>query len=704
AKADAEDILVRLTVHNRAREAAHLHVLPQAWFRNTWSWGQPDFPYRPFLHRVDAGTVGINHPSVSMCRLFCDGQPELLFCDNESNVGHPPDQQADGYFKDGIHAYVVDGVTGAVNPRGKGTKVAVRYGLTLPAGASETIRLRLTRNEEGDAERAFSDFDALFAQRQREADAFYAEVQSKIASEDARNVQRQAFAGMLWSKQFYHYYVPQWLRGDPTQPTPDGQRKKSRNRGWTHLRNAHVISMPDKWEYPWYAAWDLAFHCIPLVMIDPEFAKEQLLLLTREEYMHPNGQLPAYEWNFSDVNPPVHAWAAWRVYTMDKEKNGGNGDRPFLETVFHKLLLNFTWWVNRHDHNGSNVFQGGFLGLDNIGVFDRSAKLPTGGHLEQADGTSWMAMYTLNLMRIAVELAQENRVYEEMAGKFFEHFLLIARAMTNLGDEGIHMWDEEDQFFYDVLQTPQEERIRLKVRSLVGLVPLFAVEVIENSVIQSLDNFSHRLKWFLYNRPDLVKEVASWQLSDESTRLLFSPLRVPRLRRLLKRMLDETEFLSEYGIRSLSRVHRDHPFVLDVDGNPLTVKYVPAESDSDMFGGNSNWRGPIWFPINYLIILSLERYHRFYGKTFTMECPTGSGNYLDLKEIAAELSRRLCRLYLRDGNGERTVYTGSEKFQRDPHFRDYLLFHEYFDGDTGRGIGASHQTGWTGLIADLLNR
>ncbi len=704
AKADENDILIRCTIYNRSKENAKLQVLPQLWFRNTWSWGYPEFQYKPLLHQIEPGIVGIAHSTVGMNRLYFDQPPKLLFCENETNVKRIVDADKKGYFKDGINEYVVGGNKKAVNPDKKGTKMAGRYLLSIPPGGSKTIRLRLTRQEESSLAEAFADFDTLFAQRQQEADDFYAEIQEDITSEDARRVQRQAFAGMLWSKQFYNYHIPKWLKGDPALPQLPGYRSKARNSEWTHLKNADIISMPDKWEYPWYAAWDLAFHCIPLAMIDAAFAKEQLILLTREDYMHPNGQLPAYEWNFSDVNPPVHAWATWRVYQMDKEKNQGKGDREFLEKVFHKLLINFTWWVNRHDRSGSNVFQGGFLGLDNIGVFDRSAKLPAGGYLEQADGTSWMAMYTLNLMRISIELAQENTVYEEMAGKFFEHFLLIAKAMTNLGDQGIHMWDEEDEFFYDVLQTPHEERIRLKVRSLVGLAPLFAVEVVDNSLIQNLSKFSYRLKWFLYNRPDLINEVASWQLSDESTRLLFSPLRLTRMKRLLRRMLDETEFLSDYGIRSLSRVHREHPYVLHVGDNELSVGYTPAESDSDMFGGNSNWRGPIWFPVNYLIIASLERYHRFYGKDLTIEYPTGSGKYLNLKEIADELSKRLCRLFLKDRKGERAVYGDNEKFQKDPYFRDYILFYEYFDGDNGRGVGASHQTGWTGLIADLLAR
>jgi hypothetical protein len=531
---------------------------------------------------------------------------------------------------------------------------------------------------------------------------FYGEIQAQIKDEDAKNVQRQAFAGMLWSKQFFYFDIPQWLNGDPGQPAPPASRKRGRNSEWLHLNNADIISMPDKWEYPWYAAWDLAFHCLPLAMIDPDFAKEQLVLLTREWYMHPNGQLPAYEWAFGDVNPPVHAWATWRVFQIDRKHNDAKGDLLFLERVFQKLLLNFTWWVNRKDAHGKNIFQGGFLGLDNIGVFDRSAPLPTGGHIAQADGTSWMAMYSLNMMRIALELALHNKAYEDMATKFFEHFLYIAGATANIGGEGINLWDQEDEFFYDVLHLPNNATITLKVRSMVGLIPLFAVETLEPALLDRLPEFKGRLEWFLNYRKDLAGLISRWQEPGMGERRLLSLLRGRRMKRLLKRMLDETEFLSDYGVRALSRVHEDQPYVFHANGNAFTVKYQPAESDSGLFGGNSNWRGPIWMPVNYLIIESLQKFHHYYDDDFKIECPTGSGKFLTIDEVANELGRRLTRIFLRDENGKRPVFNYSEKIQNDPHFRDYVLFHEYFHGDNGRGVGASHQTGWTGLVAKLL--
>jgi hypothetical protein len=506
---------------------------------------------------------------------------------------------------------------------------------------------------------------------------------------------------MLWTKQFYYFDIPQWLKGDPLQPKPPKERYNIRNADWEHLNNADIISMPDKWEYPWYAAWDLAFHCIPLAMIDPDFAKDQIKLFTREWYMHPNGQLPAYEWNFSNVNPPVHAWAAWRVYKIDKNLNGGKGDIKFLESVFHKMLLNFTWWVNRKDKHGNNIFQGGFLGLDNIGVFDRSMELPTGGHLEQADGTAWMAMFSLNLLRISLELASFNDVYEDLATKFLEHFLYIAGAMTNIGGDGINLWDDEDKFYYDVLNTPNGEKV-LKIRSMVGLIPLFAVEVLEPDTLNSLPNFGRRLKWFLKYRPDLANLVSKWYVDGKGERKLFSLLRGHRLKKILKRMLDENEFLSEFGIRALSKYHKDNPYIFRTDHKEFKVEYLPAESDSYMFGGNSNWRGPIWFPMNFLIIESLERFHHYYGDDFKVEYPTGSGNFITLCEISEELSKRIARIFSKDKEGKRAVFGNNEKFQSDPHFKDYILFYEYFHGDNGSGLGASHQTGWTGLIAKIL--
>ncbi len=519
-------------------------------------------------------------------------------------------------------------------------------------------------------------------------------------------MQRQALAGMIWSKQFFYYDVPQWLNGDPAQPPPPPERKRGRNHEWQHLNNADIISMPDKWEYPWYAAWDLAFHTIALAMVDPTFAKQQLHLLTREWYMHPNGQLPAYEWAFGDVNPPVHGWATWRVFQMDRKhrrltRPGDPGDLEFLERVFHKLMLNFTWWVNRKDADGRNVFQGGVLGLDNIGVFDRSAPLPTGGYINQSDGTSWMAMYCLNLMRIALELAQHNHVYEDIATKFFEHFLQIAEAMNQFGD-GVGLWNEEDGFFYDVLNLPDGRMYPLKVRSMVGLIPLFAVETLEPGLMTKLPGFSERLSWFLNYRPDLASLVSRWHEPGKGDRRLLALLRGSRMKRVLRRMLDETEFLSEYGIRALSQYHRDLPYSIEWGGQQFSVSYQPGESTSELFGGNSNWRGPIWMPVNYLIIESLQKFHHYYGDDFTVECPTGSGRYLSIEQVATELSRRLSRIFLRDENGRRPVFGLDQRLQNDPHFRDHVLFHEYFHGDSGRGVGASHQTGWTGLVAKLL--
>jgi hypothetical protein len=549
----------------------------------------------------------------------------------------------------------------------------------------------------------FTDFDALLERRRKEADEFYSELQKAISDPDARNVQRQALAGMIWSKQFFYYDVPQWLKGDPGQFPPPAERKAGRNHEWSHLNNADILSMPDKWEYPWYAAWDLAFHCIPLALVDSEFAKSQLLLLTREWYMHPNGQLPAYEWAFGDVNPPVHAWSTWRVFQMDRKQRGDSGDLPFLERVFHKLMLNFTWWVNRKDAQGRNIFQGGFLGLDNIGVFDRSAPLPTGGFINQADGTSWMAMYCLNLMRIALELARHNHVYEDIATKFFEHFLHIAEAMNNIGEEGIGLWCDKDEFYYDVLNLPNGETTALKVRSMVGLIPLFAVETLDEELLEELPEFAGRLKWFLDYRPDLAKLVSRWNEPGTGQRHLLSLLRGHRMKCLLRRTLDETEFLSEFGIRAISRHHLEHPYEYWSNGSCLSVSYQPAESNSGLFGGNSNWRGPIWMPVNYLIVQSLQKFHHYYGDDFKIECPTGSGKYLTIGQVAEELSRRLRRLFLKDQNGERPVLRYNEKLLKDPHFRDYILFHEYFHGDTGRGVGASHQTGWTGLVAKLIH-
>jgi hypothetical protein len=697
AKASADDVLLRITAHNRGPEAAELHILPQLWFRNTWSWkGGTE---RPTLHATQ-GMISASHPTLGEYRCHLEGAPELLFTDNETNTPRLFDTPAPGrYFKDAFHERIVGARKDAVRTDGMGTKAAAWFKATIPAGGSHVVRVRLVA---GSARPQFGDFDRLVELRSREADEFYGQLQQDLTDPDARMVQRQAFAGMIWSKQFFYYDVPEWLGGDPAQPAPAAGRRRGRNAEWKHLNNADVISMPDSWEYPWYAAWDLAFHCIPFALIDPEFAKHQLVLLTREWYMHPNGQLPAYEWAFGDVNPPVHAWATWRVFQIDRKRRGDQGDLAFLERVFHKLMLNFTWWVNRKDAQGRNVFQGGFLGLDNIGVFDRSAPLPTGGYINQADGTAWMGMYSLNLMRIALELARHNKVYEDIATKFFEHFLHIAEAMTNLGDDGVGLWDEQDQFYYDVLNTPDNQLIPLRVRSMVGLIPLFAVETIDQALLDELPGFAGRLRWFLDYRPDLAQLVSRWQEPGMGDRRLLSLLRGHRMKRLLTRMLDETEFLSDYGIRALSKRHEAEPYVFEVMGMPLSVKYQPAESDSGLFGGNSNWRGPIWFPVNYLLIESLQKFHHYYSDDFKVECPTGSGRFLSLAEVAEELSRRMSRIFLRDESGRRPVFGDYQKVQSDPHFRDLVLFHEYFHGDTGRGVGASHQTGWTGLIAKLL--
>jgi hypothetical protein len=704
AKADVDDILIRISVTNRADEIANLRLLPTAWFRNTWSWGSADRPpalrqARPSPHAV----VELEHPQFGKRWLHCEGSPELLFTENETNmqllfaVGNRTP-----YVKDGINDYIVHGAKDAVNPEHKGTKVSAHYDLRVGAGETITVRLRLADSDFLKRD-ALADFNLIFQKRQREADEFYATLIPAELSADAQNVMRQGFAGMLWSKQFYHYVVKDWLQGDPGNPSPPPERKSGRNHEWQHLYNADVVSMPDKWEYPWYAAWDLAFHCIPLALLDPDFAKEQLILLLREWYMHPNGQLPAYEWAFSDVNPPVHAWAAWRVYKIDKKRKG-KGDRAFLQRVFHKLLLNFTWWVNRKDADGMNIFQGGFLGLDNIGVFDRSAPLPTGGYIEQSDGTSWMAMYTLNLLAIALELAKEEPCYEDVASKFWEHFLYIANAMSHRGHNSMGLWHEEDGFFYDVLRLPDGQHFPMKIRSMVGLIPLFAVETLEPELLDRLPDFRRRLEWFVENRSDLTENAACMITPGRGMRRLLSIATADQLRSILKYMLDESEFLSRYGIRGVSRFHRDHPYVLSVNDMEHRVDYEPGESTTGLFGGNSNWRGPIWFPVNFLLIEALQKFHHYFGNSFEVEFPTGSGQKMNLWQVAAELSRRLNDIFLRDENGRRAAFGDVEKFQTDPHWRDLLLFHEYFHGDSGSGIGASHQTGWTGLVTKLLQQ
>ncbi|HEX7950859.1 MAG TPA: hypothetical protein VF494_10960 [Candidatus Limnocylindrales bacterium] len=694
AKAAAEDILVRISATNHGPDTATLHVLPTLWFRNTWSWGRHHA--HPSLAEVDSAIGGrvvrADHPQLGKYHLVAVGSPNLLFTDNESNAerlwGQP---NPTPYVKDGIGATVVDGLPGRVSPDGVGTKVAVHYRLTLPAGTTQTVLLRLAK---GAARSPVQKAKVVFAERIAEADAFYATLAGDGLTPDEALVQRQAFAGLIWSKQWYHFDVAEWLDGDPAAAPPPASRLHGRNSDWRELNTEDVLSMPDTWEYPWFAAWDLAFHCLPLALVDPAFAKRQLVLLTREWYMHPNGQLPAYEWAFSDVNPPVHAWAAWRVYKIDR-RISGVADRPFLERVFHKLLLNFTWWVNRKDSDGHNVFQGGFLGLDNIGVFDRSAPLPVNGHLGQADGTAWMGMYSLNMLTIALELAREDPVYEDIATKFFEHFLYIAGALNGVGVDSVPLWDESDEFFYDTIHLATGEYVPLKIRSLVGLIPLLAVETLEPDLLERLPDFRRRMRWFLANRPALSALVPSWETPGLGERRLLALVHGDRMGALLRRMLDGREFLSDHGIRSLSRAHLADPYELDLGGTRNTIDYEPAESQTGLFGGNSNWRGPVWFPINYLLIEALQKFDHYYGPEFSVECPTGSGRPASLAEVADELGDRLVSLFTLDADGRRPSL-GSDEPSGDP------LFFEYFHGDTGAGLGASHQTGWTGLAAKLL--
>jgi hypothetical protein len=698
AKATHEDVLIRITAINRGPEAAVLHLLPTLWYRNTWSWSH--VAARPRLRdrtaTGDFSTIEVEHETLGQRWFHVRGTPELVFTENETNLERFPGPNVDRPFvKDAFHELLIRGRHDAVNPQRVGTKAAAVHRLELAGGAKGTVELRLRDRLDG-CTLFGPDFDAVFDQRIAEADEFYATVIPTTLDPDQRNVCRQAFAGLLWCKQFYYYDVPTWLHGDPTEPPPPAERLHGRNSDWTHLYNEDVLSMPDTWEYPWYAAWDLAFHCVALALVDSDFAKRQLKLLLREWYMHPNGQIPAYEWKFSDVNPPVHAWASWRTYKIE-ERHSGRPDPVFLEKVFHKLLLNFTWWVNRKDVTGNNIFQGGFLGLDNIGIFDRSAELPTGGCLEQSDGTSWMAMYCLNLLEIAMELGRHNPSYEDVASKFFEHFMYIAHAMNTLG-----LWDEDDGFFYDVLRLPNGSVQPLKIRSMVGLIPLFAVSTVEDADLAQLPRFRSRLLWFVKNRPDICQIVAKMNEVSAANRRLLSILNAERLRRVLRVMLDETEFLSPYGIRALSRYHLKHPYVLRTDGAAYGVRYEPAESTTGLFGGNSNWRGPIWFPLNFLIIESLQKYHYYYGDDFRVEFPTGSGEMMTLWEVARELSKRLASIFLRDSKGRRPVYGNVETFQSDSDWRDHILFFEYFHGDTGAGLGASHQTGWTALVAKLL--
>src|SRR6184192_883021 len=724
AKADPHDILIRVSAKNCGPESAPLHLLPTIWFRNTWSWdrSQPKPTLRKTADDGHVATITASHPALGDYDLFCDSVDDLFFTENESNSerlwGIP---NATPFVKDSINDRIVGGKVDHVNSAGFGTKAAAYYKFNIPAKETTSIQLRLTwagdppspgygAASKKKSDEPFADFEEIFTKRRAEADEFYGEIAPSSLTAEQRAVQRQAFAGLLWTKQFYHYIVDQWLDGDPDQPPPPDERKHGRNSAWRHLYNERVVSMPDKWEFPWYASWDLAFHCIPLALVDVQFAKAQLDLIVREWYQHPNGKVPAYEWNFDDVNPPVLAWAAWRVYQIERKKTG-KGDRAFLETIFHKMLIAFTWWVNSKDFEGKNIFQGGFLGLDNIGVFDRNAQFSDGTHLEQSDGTSWMGMFSLNLMRIAIELARENDVYENIATKFFEHFLMIAAAMNKLCGKGVGLWDEEDEFYYDVLHTPGGRNLPLRVRSLVGLMPLLAVETIQWQLIEALPGFKSRLEWYLQYRPDLASLVSRWQEPGMKELRLVALTRGHRMKCLLRRMLDPEEFLSDYGVRSLSKFHQTHPYSITVRGEEKIVSYEPAESQTGIFGGNSNWRGPVWFPINYLLIESLQQFHHYYGDDFKVECPTRSGKFMHLKDVANELSNRLIKIWLRDEKGERAFARASgnsvgeaASFPGTVRTDARYLFHEYFHGDIGAGLGASHQTGWTGLVAKLIQQ
>ena len=705
AKASAQDLLMRITVHNRGSAAAALHVLPTLWLRNTWSWGAPEV--RGTLRGLDTGGalrgVAAEHPTLGPRWWSADGQPALLFTENETNHARlSGTANATPFVKDAFHRYLVDGEHGAVNPAAQGTKVAACYALEIAGGGSAVLRLRLSDVPPGSAAPFGDAFDALVAQRRAEADAFYNTVAPAAASDDEKRVLRQALAGMLWSKQYYYFDLDRWLEQHGAHPLRGNEKLGARNRNWFHMLNDDVISMPDKWEYPWFAAWDLAFHCVALAAVDIDFAKQQLELMLRDLYQHPSGQLPAYEWNFGDVNPPVHAWATLNVYNIEKSSRG-KGDLAFLKGAFQRLLVNFTWWVNRKDPSGRNVFEGGFLGLDNIGVFDRSAPLPTGGSLEQADGTAWMALFSQNMLEIALELAQGDASYGDLALKFAEHFLWIAAAMDRVGDNHDELWDETDGFFYDLLRLPDGSAQRLKVRSLVGLLPLCATTVFEAEMREKFPQLTERLRAFLVRHPEVSATIAPVTKPGVADRRLLAVLDETKLRRVLAYLLDESEFLSPFGIRALSRVHHDQPYVFTFAGDEWRVAYEPAESSSGLFGGNSNWRGPIWMPVNLLILRALTQFYAFYGDDFRVECPTGSGTMMTLYEVTVEISRRLISIFTRGADGRRPVFGGAEKFQTDPHWRDHLLFYEYFHGDNGAGLGASHQTGWTGVVARLIH-
>jgi len=701
AKESPEDVLIRISVHNRGPEAADVYLLPTLWFRNTWSWEEGTS--KPTLRQLNGGgRILASHPKLGDRTLHCDDDPELLFTENESNVaqlwgGSNPSR----YVKDAFHEYLISGKREAVNPGKIGTKAAGLYALHVPKGESKIVQLRLTAKVGLDA---FDRFDQVFAARIAEADEFYHRITPRSLTEDERRVHRQALAGMLWSKQYYHFDLDKWLYEHEAHPLMGENHRNIRNREWFHMLNRDIISMPDKWEYPWYAAWDLAFHTLALAMVDFDFAKEQLLLMMRTLYAHPNGQLPAYEWNFSDVNPPVHAWAT--VFLFNVEKNLGRADVKFLERSFQGLMLNFNWWINRKDPEGKNVFAGGFLGLDNIGVFDRSAELPTGGHLDQADGTAWMAFYCQNMLEIALILMDYDPMYEDIAFRFLEHFLWITYAMDRIGADHDKMWDAEDGFFYDVLQLPNGSSMRLKVRSMVGLLPLCASTVLEpTGVLANHPRLVELIELFKKRHPELLKHVAPAddKFVGYANRRLLSVCNKEKIERVLAYLLDENEFFGPYGVRSLSRYHLEHPFVFYLGGREYKVQYLPAESNTGMFGGNSNWRGPVWMPVNMLLIRALLNLYQFYGDEFKVECPTGSGKCVTLFEVAKEISRRLESIFLRDATGKRPVYGGAKKFQEDPHWRDYILFYEYFHADNGAGLGASHQTGWTGIVVRLVD-
>lgn len=714
AKADAEDVLIQISIANRGPEAAPIHILPTLWFRNTWSWSVGGA--KPALTKIEGTGNSVVHAHINDTLLnqyisdyyfYYDGVAPLLFTENETNHQRLSGTlNASPFVKDGINNAIVHGQQDAVNPSDVGTKVSPHYDITIGAGETKVIRLRLSKqapDQIGDPFGAY--FDQQFAARLQEADEFYATVipPAVQADHDRANVMRQALAGMMWTKQYFYYDVDQWLRERNVTPwSSPGDRKDVRNSDWFHMYNDDIVSMPDKWEYPWYAAWDLAFHVIPISLIDPDFAKDQLLLMLREDYLHPNGQIPAYEWNFGDVNPPVHAFAAWEIYTRDRERNNGVGDTEFLKYAFSKLLINFTWWINRKDEGGNNLFQGGFLGLDNISVFDRSSALPTGGHLEQADGTAWMAFFSQRMFQIAIELALHDPIYEDLAIKFFEHTMWIAGAMDRIGDHQDELWDEEDGFFYDVLRLPNGNSTRLKVRSLVGLLSLMAVAVFPREAFEKLPRLKERAQLFIMRHPELTQNTHLPIKPGERNRLMLSILNEDKLRRVLSRMLDESEFLSDYGIRSLSRHHLENPYYYHHEGQEFKVGYVPGDSTSGMFGGNSNWRGPIWMPVNLLLIRSLLQLYSYYGDAFTIEYPTGSGEHLSLFAVTQQISERIVSIFLKDELGRRPVYGGAEKFQTDPHWRDLILFYEYFNGDSGAGIGASHQTGWTGCVARII--